>query len=232
MILLTGYQTPAALRRIGTARLEAWLRNRHARKASSVEATAVTAVNTQHTRVPGEQLAADLVTRLAQEVIDLDATLKEIDATIEDRFHRHRYAEIIVSLPGFGPRLGAELLTARGGDIALYDSADRLAGLAGLAPVPRDSGRVSGNLHRPRRFNRRLLRASYLAAQLSIRHDPASKHYYDRQAYYGWLRRFEAEGADRPTREVEAAEHQPERHPRRCRRKDRPLAADLPLQTG
>src|SRR6185436_9281092 len=58
---------------------------------------------------------------------------------------------------GFGPRLGAAFLAALGGDIALYDSADRLAGVAGLAPVPRDSGRVSGNLHRPRRFNRRLL---------------------------------------------------------------------------
>jgi transposase len=135
--------------------------------------------------VPGEQLAADLVARLAHEVIDLDAALKEIDATIEDRFRRHRYAEIIVSLPGFGPRLGAEFLAALGGDIALYDSADRLAGVAGLAPVPRDSGRVSGNLHRPRRFNRRLLRASYMAAQLSIHHDPASKHYYTRKRAEG-----------------------------------------------
>jgi transposase len=185
LVLITGYQTPAGLRRIGTARLEAWPRNRHARKASSVAATAIAAAHTQHTVVPGEQLAADLVARLAHEVIDLDAALKEIDSTIEDRFRRHRYAEIIVSLPGFGPRLGAEFLAALGGDIALYDSADRLAGVAGLAPVPRDSGRVSGNLHRPRRFNRRLLRASYMAAQLSIHHDPASKHYYTRKRAEG-----------------------------------------------
>jgi transposase len=185
LVLITGYQTPAGLRRIGTARLEAWPRNRHARKASSVAATAIAAAHTQHTVVPGEQLAADLVARLAHEVIDLDAALKEIDATIEDRFRRHRYAEIIVSLPGFGPRLGAEFLAALGGDIALYDSADRLAGVAGLAPVPRDSGRVSGNLHRPRRFNRRLLRASYMAAQLSIHHDPASQHYYTRKRAEG-----------------------------------------------
>jgi hypothetical protein len=39
---------------------------------------------------------------LAQEAINLDAALKEIDATIEDRFRRHHYAEIIVSLPGSG----------------------------------------------------------------------------------------------------------------------------------
>jgi transposase len=185
LILLTGYQTPAALRHMGTARLQTWLRNRHARKASNVAATAVAAAHTQHTVVPGEQLSADLVAHLAQEVINLDAALKEIDATIEDRFRRHRYAEIIVSLPGFGPCLGAEFLAALGGDIALYDSADRLAGVAGLAPVPRDSGRISGNLHRPRRFNRRLLRVSYLAAQLSVRYDPASKHYYDRKRAEG-----------------------------------------------
>jgi transposase len=146
---------------------------------------AVAAAHTQYTVVPGEQLAADIVARLAQEVIDLDAALKEIDATIEDRFRRHRYAEIIVSPPGFGPRLGAEFLATLGGDIALYDSADRLAGVAGLAPVPRDSERISSNLHRPRRFNRRLLRASYLAAQLSIRYDPASKQYYDRKRAEG-----------------------------------------------
>lgn len=33
-----------------------------------------------------------------------------------------------------------------------------------LAPVPRDAGRISGDLHRPRRFNRRLLPTCYLAA--------------------------------------------------------------------
>lgn len=33
---------------------------------------------------------------------------------------------------------------------------------AGLAPQPRDSGRVSGNLRRPRRYHRGLLRATHL----------------------------------------------------------------------
>jgi len=109
LILLTGYQTPAALRRIGTARLETWLQNRHARKASSVAASAVAAAHTQYTVVPGEQLAADLVARLTQEVIDLDAALKEIDVMIEDRFRRHRYAEINVWRPIAGPLLRSPL---------------------------------------------------------------------------------------------------------------------------
>ena len=51
-------------------------------------------------------------------------------------------------------------------------SADRLAAFAGLAPTPRDSGRISGNLRRPQRYNRRLLRACHLAAQISTQCHP------------------------------------------------------------
>ncbi|WP_405868004.1 transposase [Streptomyces sp. NBC_01515] len=38
-----------------------------------------------------------------------------------------------------------------------FGTADRLASFAGLSPVPRDSGRVSGNIRRPRRYRRGLL---------------------------------------------------------------------------
>jgi len=185
LILLTGYQTPDGLRRAGAARLAAWLRKRKARNADVVAATAMEAANAQHTTVAGEQLAAAMVARLAKEVMDLDTEISDTDAMIQDRFRRHRHAEIILSLPGFGVILGAEFLAATGGDMSLFASVDRLAGVAGLAPVPRDSGRISGNLRRPRRYDRRLLRACYLAAQIAIRTDPASRTYYDRKRAEG-----------------------------------------------
>ena len=65
--------------------------------------------------------------------------------------------------------------------MSVFASVDRVAGVSGLAPVPRDSGRISGNLKRPRRYDRRLLRACYLSAQIAIRTDPASRTYYDRK---------------------------------------------------
>src|SRR5215467_12880525 len=99
-----------------------------------------------------------MVARLAEEVMTLDTEIGDTDAMIEERFRRHRHAEIILSLPGFGVILGAEFLAATGGDVAAFNSSDRLAAVCGLAPVPRDSGRISGNLKRPRRYNRRLLR--------------------------------------------------------------------------
>lgn len=106
-----------------------------------------------------------MVARLAEEVITLDTEIAATETMIEQRFRRHRHAEIILTMPGFGVILGAEFLAATGGDMNAFDSADRLAGICGLAPVPRDSGRISGNLKRPRRYHRRLLRTCYLAAQ-------------------------------------------------------------------
>ncbi|ETB12649.1 transposase IS116, partial [Mycobacterium avium subsp. paratuberculosis 08-8281] len=128
---------------------------------------------------------ATVVARLAKEVMALDTEIGDTDAMIEERFRRHRHAEIILSMPGFGVILGAEFLAATGGDMAAFASADRLAGVAGLAPVPRDSGRISGNLKRPRRYDRRLLRACYLSALVSIRTDPSSRTYYDRKRTEG-----------------------------------------------
>ena len=185
LVLLTGYQTPDALRRAGTARLAAWLRKRKARNADTVAATAIGAANSQHSIVPGQQLAATVVARLAKEVMALDTEIGDTDAMIEDRFRSHRHAEIILSMPGFGVTLGAEFIAATGGDMTAFDSVDRLAGVSGLAPVPRDSGRISGNLKRPRRYNRRLLRACYLSALISIRADTASRTYYDRKRAEG-----------------------------------------------
>jgi len=185
LVLLTGYQTPDGLRRAGAARVTAWLRKRKARNADAVAATAINAANAQHSIVPGQQLAATVVARLAQEVMALDTEIGETESMIEERFRRHRHAEIILSMPGFGTTLGAEFIAATGGDISAFDSVNRLAGISGLAPVPRDSGRISGNLKRPRRYNRRLLRACYLSALISIRTDLASRTYYDRKRAEG-----------------------------------------------
>ncbi|WP_245761573.1 transposase [Saccharopolyspora shandongensis] len=56
------------------------------------------------------------------------------------------------------------------------------AAYAGLAPVPRDSGRVRGNLHRPKRYHRGLRRVFYLAALSSIKRPGSpSRGFYQRK---------------------------------------------------
>lgn len=78
-------------------------------------------------------------------------------------------------MPGFGTVLAATFLANTGGDRDAFETVDRLASVAGLAPAPRDSGRITGNHHRPRRFNRRLMRTCYLAALSSLKNSPASR---------------------------------------------------------
>ena len=181
VMLLTGYQTPAAIRRAGVQRIETWLKNRKVRGAAALAKTVVEAARAQMTALPGEKLAAAMVVRLAKGVMALDEEIVELDALIEATFREHPHAEVIRSLPGMGPKLGAEFIAATGGDMDAFGSADRLAGFAGLAPRPRDSGRVSGNLRRPRRYHRGLLRSMYLSAMVSITTCPASKAYYQRK---------------------------------------------------
>lgn len=172
-------------RKLGHAKLERWLRKRKAYNASRLADTAIEAANGQSVRVAGQDVAASTVGRLAHQILNLNTELRELDSSIEERFRRHRHAKVIESMPGFGPLLGAEFLAATGGDVSAFGTADRLAGISGLAPVPRDSGRVSGNLHRPRRYDRRLLRTFYLSAQLSIRHNDQSQVFYNRKRAEG-----------------------------------------------
>jgi transposase len=185
LTLLSEYQTPDRLRRVGVTRLAAWLRKRGCRNSAAVAKAAVDAAHQQSTTLPAEPIGSALVARLASEITAIDGDLVELDAQLTDRFRQHEAAEILLSLPGFGPVLAATFLANIGGNLDGFDTVDRLAAVAGLAPVPYDSGRISGNLHRPRRFNRRLLRTCYLAALSSLKNSPSSRAFYDRKREQG-----------------------------------------------
>ncbi|MER6086409.1 IS110 family transposase [Streptomyces sp. NPDC001833] len=177
LVLLTGYRTPAAIRRRGRARLTAWLANRGVRGADHVAATALAAAQAQMTALPGEDVAAQIVAELAALILALDDRLKRIDKQIRETFRAHPQAEIIESLPGMGPILGAEFVVAAG-DLSAYADAGHLASAAGLVPVPRDSGRRTGNLHRPKRYSRRLRRVFYMSAQTSMMREGPNRDFY------------------------------------------------------
>lgn len=177
LVLLTGFQAPDTLRRRGRSRLEAWLRKRGVRGAEQVAEKALTAAAAQHTVLPGQDIAGAIVADLATQILALDDRISRVDEQIKTTFARHPQAEIITSIPGIGPILGAEFVVAVG-DLSTYADAGRLASAAGLVPVPRDSGRRTGNLHRPQRFSRPLRRVFYLSAQSSIIGDGPNRDFY------------------------------------------------------
>jgi transposase len=135
-------------------------------------------------RLPGEELTARIVAEIAQALLDLDSRVKAVDRDLDTLLDRLPQAEIVTSLPGMGPVLTAEFSSVVG-DLAGFDSADRLAAYAGLSPVTRDSGRISGNLHRPRRYSRILLRVFYTSALVSVHRPGPSRDYYQRKRAEG-----------------------------------------------
>ncbi|WP_442854052.1 IS110 family transposase [Arthrobacter sp. Leaf337] len=185
LFLLTRYRTPDGIRRTGQARLHAWLKKHGARSSAAVAQAAVDAAKSQHTTVPAQHLGEQIVAALAREIMTLDKELAELDALISEKVTEHRHARTLLSMPGFGPVLAAEFLGATGGDLTVFQSADRFAGVVGLAPAPRDSGRISGNHHRPRRYDRRLLRVFYLSGLSALKSCSASRRYYDRKRAEG-----------------------------------------------
>ena len=177
LVLLTGYATPDRIRRIGQSRLTGWLRSRNVRGSADVASRAIAAARAQTIVLPGQDLTASIITELANSLLALDDRLKALDAQIETTFAEHLQAAIIQSMPGFGPFLGASLLVGAN-DLRAFPSAGHLAAAAGLVPVPNDSGRRTGNLHRPLRYSRPLRHVFYLSAQTSMMRAGPNRDYY------------------------------------------------------
>ena len=183
LILLAGFCTPAAIRQAGATTLTDHLRRSGASRPGipAMVSKALAAAAAQSVQLPGEATTAALITRLAGRLLDLHREIKDLDRLLTERFRTHRQAAIIESLPGMGPILGAEFIVTTGGDLAAFATPARLAAYAGLAPVPNDSGRRTGNLHRPTRYDRRLRRVFYLAAFSSLKTEGPSRVFYQRK---------------------------------------------------
>jgi transposase len=177
LVLLTGYPSPERLRKVGATRLAGWLRARRVRGYADIATRAVAAARSQQIVLSGQDIAASIITELATNVLALDERMKDLDTQIAATFDHHPEAQIIQSMPGFGPILGATLLVAAG-DLRAFPSAGHLAAAAGLVPVPNDSGRRSGNLHKPHRYSRPLRHVFYLSAQTSMMREGPNRDYY------------------------------------------------------
>jgi transposase len=191
LILLTRFQTPAQIRKAGPGGVAAHLREHGAwpKGVDAMARTAAACAAAQTVALPGETTVAQLIARMARQLLDLDLEIKDLGKQLTSRFTQHPAAGPITSVDGFGPILGAQLLADTGGDLqAAFGTPGRLAAYAGLAPVPRDSGRIKGNLHRPKRYHRGLRRVFYLAALSAIKvKDGPSRRFYQRKRTEGKL---------------------------------------------
>lgn len=163
-VLLIECQAPAVSRRIGVKRLITWLERRKVRSAEAVAAKAVEAAQSEDTALPGEGRASNLLRDLAHQLLALGEQIKDNDRGSRETFMTDDRAEIIESIPSMGPILGAEFFVVIGG-LSGHRNAGSLPCQAGLAPVLHNSGRRTGDYHRPKRYNRRLRWLFSMSAQ-------------------------------------------------------------------
>lgn len=177
------YCTPEAIHRASHTDLTTHLATHRVRadRAASVVRKARAAADAQTAALPGQALSEDLIRQMARALLDLRQQLNALDKLITARFRAHPQAQIIESMPGMGPILGAEFLAITAGDLTAFNTPAKLATYAGLAPIPHDSGNRSGVLHRPKRYHRRLRHIFYMAAFSSTRTGGPSRTFYERK---------------------------------------------------
>jgi transposase len=126
----------------------------------------------------------EAVRSMGRIVADLGREVGRLEAELRIRFEEHPDAEILRSLPGLGPILGALVLGEFGDDPTRYRDARSRRCYAGSAPITRASGTKTIVLARRAR-NRRLVDACYLWAFSALSRSPGARRYYDRQRARG-----------------------------------------------
>jgi transposase len=111
---------------------------------------------------------------------------------LEERAYTVRIAALVdghplLGLPGVGPLITARLV-GEIGDVRRFRSADALAALAGVAPIPASSGQTQ-RLRLNRGGNRQLNRAFHIIALAQAAHHPPAQAYLARKRAEGKTRR-------------------------------------------
>src|SRR5690606_27078593 len=161
--LLAKFPTPAALRAAGRTRIATAVKKRSPRVATKVADAVTAALDAQTVTMPAETAVGRVVAELAVALDRLHGRRDALAAEIEEVFLAHPFGQVLVTLPGIGPRTGARIL-AEIGDGTRFANGSKLASYAGLAPVTRQSGTSIRGEAQARRGNHRLKNAMFLAA--------------------------------------------------------------------
>ena len=179
--------TPTAAARLTMAQIRAALRRAGRQRRIDEEADRIkTALRAEQAHQPPlieEALGIQLTALLRQ----LDAACQAADdlaTAVEEHFHLHPDAPILLSFPGLGVQLAARVLAEIGDDRDRFTDARALKAYAGSAPITRASGKkhyVGRRLVK----NDRLNAAGYLWSFAALRSSPGADTHYRRRRDHG-----------------------------------------------
>ncbi|MDQ3589014.1 MAG: IS110 family transposase [Actinomycetota bacterium] len=174
---------PAAVRRLGEARLTRWLEGRGVYGAKKLAGRIVAAAKAQRHELPAAEAKAALVAEIASEVLRTKERIGTLDIRLAELVEADPQGKVVMSLPGMGIIMTAEFL-AEVDDLSRFGSPDRFAAAAGIAPVLRSSGSVSYR-RRAKRGNRILKRVFYQSAHCAVLSHERSRSFYRRKRAEG-----------------------------------------------
>ena len=161
--LLAKYGGPTKIRRIGKTRLKAFARSHKARNSEPVIDAMLAAIHGQTVSIAGAEYAELGVAMSAKDALAKLEHRKQIEAQVLKLIQDIPQTEILLSMPGIGPRSAAQILMTVG-DMYDFPDAAHLASYAGLSPRTNQSGTstmepvklfVCGNLSRIKYWARR-----------------------------------------------------------------------------
>ncbi|MDR2956694.1 MAG: IS110 family transposase [Coriobacteriales bacterium] len=119
----------------------------------------------------------------ARRITELAATRKDIENRALILLKDYLPYKMLISMPGVGIKTAVAFIIHV--DITCFDSADKLASYAGIAPRTHQSGTSIKGESVGRSGNKALKNALFLSAFASLRTDPLSREYYDQKRAEG-----------------------------------------------
>jgi hypothetical protein len=177
---------PASAARLTTARIRVALKRARRRGIAGKAAQIQAVLRAPHLGQPDIVAAAYAASAqaLVAVLVTLNEQVRTLQGQVEAYFGEHPDAEIILSQPGLGPVLGAQVLAESGDDPARYASAKARKNYAGTSPLTRASGKKKAVLARYV-HNDRLIDALMTQAFSALRASPGARACYDRHRARG-----------------------------------------------
>jgi transposase len=112
--LMAKYPTPTALRAAGRSRITKTIKARSPRLAAKVTDAVLAALDAQTVTLPADGAVGRVIAEVAAELDRLQRRRDALASEIEEVFLAHPFGELLMSLPGIGPRTGARILAEIG----------------------------------------------------------------------------------------------------------------------
>ena len=182
--LLAKYGGPTKIKRLGKARVNTFARKHRARNPEPITDAMFTAIAGQSAQIAGAEHAELGVAMSAKDALLKLEHRKEIEAQVIELIEEIPQTQLLLSMPGIGPRSAAQILMTVG-DMSDFPTAGHLASYAGLSPKTNQSGTsiMSNSLNRA--GNKKLKNALWQSSFASIRFHERSRQFYERKRSEG-----------------------------------------------